>query len=323
MIRHLINYSQLTNKHVLRYYSTYRIVAPDFNMDQKNQAIMRLPMANPNGFGRTYKGIAPFIGNSNQIAILGPHGRLDIDAALQSTACKEIHLIDINTRQQQALLPATVGYVRNQKIACTGYLLEKKNHGFHSLASIPGLSQIPLIATNVIHLLDDKARFDVFDHPGGFHATTTGINAFFGTTLCQAFDKIALALSENINEPYARDWLLDVNESLEHPTSAYRQAIPTAISIHKISSDIEKTNDNSNIWFDTFIFKREDQQAFFLAYKSIFYRLFNPIAFEESDFNYGEDIQYLKNLIDAAIIQSIKKLDEPKMTITKIEHKPV
>ena len=58
-------------------------------------------------------------------------------------------------------------------------------------------------------------------------------------------------------------------------------------------------------------------------HKSIFYRLFNPIAFEESDFNYGEDIQYLKNLIDAAIIQSIKKLDEPKMTITKIEHKPV
>ena len=85
---------------------------------------------------------------------------------------------------------------------------------------------------------------------------------------------------------------------------------------------MKKTNDNSDISFDTFIFNREDQQQFFLAYKSIFYRLFNPIAFEESDFNYGEDIQYLKQLINDAIIQSINELDEPKMTITKIEHKP-
>ena len=99
-------------------------------------------MANPNGFGLTYQGIASFIGRSNNVAILGPHGRLDIDAALQSRACKEIHLIDINTRQQQALLPSTVGYVRQQKIACTGYLLEKKQQGFHSLASISAISSM-------------------------------------------------------------------------------------------------------------------------------------------------------------------------------------
>ena len=92
----------------------------------------------------------------------------------------------------------------------------------------------------MIHLLDDLARFDVFDHPGGFHATTTGINANFGTTLCQAFDRIATAIPAHLNEAYARDWLLDIDESLLQPTSAYRQAIPSAISIHKITSDIEK-----------------------------------------------------------------------------------
>ena len=47
---------------------------------------------------------------------------------------------------------------------------------------------------------------------------------------------------------------------------------------------------------------------FFLSYKSIFYRLFNPIAFEESDFNHGEDILYLKQLINSAITKTIYQL---------------
>ena len=209
-----------------------------------------------------------------------------------------------------------------KKVACTGYLLERKQQGFHSLGSISSIQNMPLVATNVIHLLDDQARFDVFDHSGGYHATTTGINADFGTTLCQAFDRIALNLSDNLKENYARNWLVNIDEALNQPTSPYRQAIPKAISIHKITTEIEKTNDNSEISFDSFTFTKDDQKAFFLSYKSIFYRLFNPIAFEESDFNHGEDILYLKQLINSAITKTIYQLNEPRITITQLEHKP-
>ena len=117
--------------------------------------------------------------------------------------------------------------------------------------------------------------------------------------------------------------MVDIDNALSDSNSAYRQAIPSAISIHQILTDIEKTNGNSDISFDSFIFTKDDQTQFFLSYKSIFHRLFNPIAFEESDFNHGEDIDYLKQLINKAIIKTVNDLPAPKMTLTKIEHKQI
>ena len=35
-------------------------------------------------------------------------------------------------------------------------------------------------------------------------------------------------------------WLVNIDEALNQPTSPYRQAIPKAISIHKITTEIEK-----------------------------------------------------------------------------------
>ena len=308
----------------LRTFATYfkHIDPKKIDPKVKDPTLYQTPMSNPDGFGKTYQGIETFSHNAHQVLILGPHGRLDVEAVIKSNTFPhtgaEIVLVDVNTRQQQQSLPLTVNFVQSCQLPCEGYLLNQKpSGGFYAFNNIPGISRSRIVATNVIHLMDSEARQALFSHEGAILAASTGIESSHGMTLCRAFDNVAKNLCEILSQTCLKTWLLDVDELINDDHSAYRKAIPKAIPKHQIEKEANASLSHIRQTHDTFTFTHRDQRAFFNSYASIFHRLLDPLAMIETDINTYEEIHYRKILLKSSISAAVEASQEPKMVITR------